>query len=120
MIPESPDGLPSRKQPADSENCSFSEATLTCGFNVLDTSLDKHRNRLLRSHHGCQGHPKIGTLPGCLCDRWPGFGLWFLSREEGKNTQKQSEPQHTTQTSVSSRGELTVVRKRLEERLQEG
>lgn len=92
----------------------FSEVTLTCGFNVLDTSLDKHRNWLLRSHHSCQGHPKVVTLPGRLCDGWPGFGLWFLSRREGeKSTKTKSVSTHNSNISKASRGELTVVRKLL-------
>lgn len=95
----------------------FSEVTLTCGFNVLDTSLDKHRNWLLRSHHSCQGHPKIVTLPGRLCDGWPGFGLWFLSRREGeKSTKTKWVSTHNSNISKASRGELTVVWKLLEKK----
>lgn len=119
-IPESPDGLPSSKQPADSGNGRFSEVTFTCGFNVLDASLDEHGNRLLWSHHGRQGHPEIVTLPGCLCDRRPGLGLWFLSRKERKKTGKQSESQHTRQTSVRLPEGNSQWHGNLEKRLQAG
>lgn len=54
LIPEAPDGLALWKASCRRESCNWLRGnTLTCGFNVLNASLNKNRDWLLRSHDGC-------------------------------------------------------------------